>query len=83
MPEDPKHGQPCNGTATDNSYCGYAYNSGSDDNGIAYATYEVSTAFESTGNRTKKAAEDDGQDDLRLEVGIKTIDLDTALTVEA
>ena len=60
MPKDPKHASPCNnGWVTVNATdCAYAYTTSSDDNGIEYGDYEVSTAFENEWNVEKKAKVD-------------------------
>lgn len=49
LPRDPKDGQTCNKsgkTTALNSYCMYSYNVWSDENGIAYWRYVLSTWFE-------------------------------------
>ena len=66
LPSDPKHAQPCNSGATAVE-CAYAYITGPDDNGILYGEYELSTAFENSGNRWSRAEGDSGNDDERLE----------------
>jgi len=66
LAEDPKHGQTCNA-----SRCGYIYNVGIDSVWIERWSFEISTAFENEGNRTKKAVDssDNGNDPARLEFG--------------
>lgn len=70
FPKDPKMNQTCNnaGLATATVICGYSYKAGTDQNGISWGTYEVSTALESLGNVTSRAATDTGDDANRLEV---------------
>lgn len=75
FPSDAKHGQTCNGT---NALCGYAYVTGPDSNTIDYGAYEFSTTFENEANRIRKAENDGGLDDVRLEQGL---DLDALGTV--
>jgi hypothetical protein len=69
LPSDPKHNLTCAGTGAVISRCGYVYNSGTDTNGIANGSYEVSTAFENSGNVKNKAIDDGGNDVIRLEIG--------------
>ncbi|NVP17173.1 prepilin-type N-terminal cleavage/methylation domain-containing protein [Candidatus Gracilibacteria bacterium] len=83
FPKDPKHGQPCNSFGGGTVDCGFAYVTGNDANGILYGTYELSTAFENTGNVTARAATDSGTDNLRLEIGINTSGRDTAVAQDA
>lgn len=55
IPKDPKRGVTCNNSGTlVTEYCDYAYESTSDDNGIANGAYEISTAFESVSNILSK-----------------------------
>ena len=65
LAEDPKNDQTCNG-----SRCWYVYTVWADLVWIVDGSYEVSTAFESEGNRASKAnsASDNWDDDARLEV---------------
>ncbi|MDD4151396.1 MAG: prepilin-type N-terminal cleavage/methylation domain-containing protein [Candidatus Gracilibacteria bacterium] len=70
LPKDPKNGQTCNGDGTNTPMCGYIYGVSSDNNGIEYGEYEISTAYENAGNRTSKAIGDNGNDTLRYEVGL-------------
>ncbi|MDD2907887.1 MAG: type II secretion system protein [Candidatus Gracilibacteria bacterium] len=80
MPSDPKHSQPCNDNGvTGGVDCGYAYITSTDANGILYGTYELSSAFENSGNLTARAESDSGTDDLRLEMGIDTAGNDTVV----
>lgn len=80
LAEDPKHDQTCNG-----SRCGYVYTVGPDLVWINQWSYEISTAFESEGNRESKAIStaDNWEDDNRMEVWIlksttSATDLDTS-----
>lgn len=77
LPSDSKHGQTCNGT---NAICAYAYVTGQDENTIDYGAYEVSTSFENEANRTRKGADDGGDDDTRLESGLRLANLATVVT---
>lgn len=74
LAEDPKHDQTCLG-----SRCWYVYVVWTDDVWIIQWSYEVSTAFENQGNVTNKAesAQDNGDDDNRLELGLETATNDT------
>lgn len=67
LAEDPKHNQTCNG-----SRCWYVYTVGPDLVWINQWSYELSTAFESEGNRESKAVStsDNWDDDNRMEVWI-------------
>ncbi len=85
LPKDPKHSQPCNdgGVTANAPDCGYAYNVSADSNGILFGDFEVSTAFENSGNVAKKAAVDGwgtGVDTTRLEIWT---DLTNTTTVAA
>ena len=80
LPSDPKHGSPCNrwgGTWTSGD-CAYAYLTSTDENWIAYWSYEISTSFENKWNVDSKAAKDSGNDDVRWEAWNK---LDTNTTI--
>lgn len=79
LPSDPKHGQNCNswGAATA-PYCAYMYVGADDINGITLGAYEISSAFENTWNVTWKAAKDDGNDNVRLELGLDLAANDTS-----
>lgn len=71
IPWDSKNGQPCNdGGWSVDVYCGYVYFAWQDDNGIRLGEYEISTAFEASGNVTSKWNGDDGNDPLRFEKGL-------------
>lgn len=71
LPSDPKHGQNCNAGAGTVS-CAYAYVTGPDNNTITQGEYELSSAFENSGNRSNRAANtvDNGNDDERIEKGL-------------
>jgi len=76
--QDGKSGKPAAKSGTDNSFLDYVYvtnNSGD--------YYEVSTAFEASGNvgAERKAGRDYGNDDDRFEIGNALSTLDTSLTV--
>lgn len=64
LPKDPKNGETCNQAS-----CVYVYTVRADDNNIERGQYEVSTAFENSGNRTSKAQTDGWNDNARLESG--------------
>lgn len=73
FPKDGKHAQPCNGSSAANTVdCGLAYITSADANGIQLWAYELSTAFENSGNRTSKAQVDNGNDALRWETWLLT-----------
>ncbi len=82
LPSDPKSWQ-----ASANSVFDYTYNVSADANTIPEQQYELSTHFEQSGNISKKAATDNGDDPYRLEIGISlqdwsnttAVDLDTGL----
>jgi len=74
LPRDPKDGQSCNGSTE----CGYAYMVSDDSNGITAWAYELSIGFENSANKEQKAAKDGGNDPLRFELSIWTMNLDTA-----
>lgn len=65
LPQDPKITQ-----AHINSVFEYFYNSGPDNNGILGQVYEISTTFENSWSRSKKAWKDGWDDDNRMEIGI-------------
>lgn len=85
IPTDSKFAQPCNngGTAADTPDCAYAYVVASDNNGITFGEYELSTAFENLGNVQKKADTDGGGtvggQKVRYEVGLDTASNDTSV----
>lgn len=70
LPSDPKHTQSCNNWWSWSVACSYAYVAWNDNNGITLGEYELSTAFENAGNVTNRAADDNGDDDLRFEAGL-------------
>ena len=76
-PSDPKTGQ-AGWTAFD-----YLYNVSADSNAITNQEFELSTTYEQTANRTEKAAKDNGNDDLRLEVWVNVNDTQHLTTVNS
>ena len=75
LPKDWKDGQTCNnGWGNTATICSYTYAVWDDANGISAWSYEFSTAFENSGNVSKKANDTTGNnwwnDDLRFEVGL-------------
>lgn len=87
FPSDPKYASNCNNAANAATQsCAYAYITWQDNNGIDYGEYEISTAFENSGNVTEKAAKDGGwaAGELnRLEIGIDTANNVTAVAAGA
>lgn len=83
FPSDSKYAANCNNAANAATpSCAYAYITWQDNNGIDYGEYEISTAFENSGNVTEKAAKDGGwaAGELnRLEIGIDTANNVTAV----
>lgn len=80
MPKDPKNGQTCNNNGwTTDVACAYVYVVANDSNGITNGEFEVSSAFEASGNMTGPALNDDGNDVLRLEEGLNIWTLNTSL----
>lgn len=77
LPKDSKHGEGCSGSWAATTDCALAYLADDDENGIELWIYELSTAFENSGNRTSKGETDNGNDNLRWETGISIGDLDT------
>jgi len=65
LPQDPKITQ-----AHTHSVFEYFYNTGQDNNGILGQVYEISTTFENSWSRSKKAWKDGWDDDNRMEIGI-------------
>lgn len=74
LPKDPKNGQTCNWDWTNTPVCWYIYWVSSDNNGIEYWEYEISTAYENSWNRTNKSVWDNWDDDLRYEVWLDVWD---------
>lgn len=76
LPTDPKYTANCNNAGNSSTQaCSYAYKTAQDANGIDYGEYEISTAFENSGNVTEKAAKDGwgpAGELNRLEIGIDT-----------
>jgi prepilin-type N-terminal cleavage/methylation domain-containing protein len=82
LPKDSKHGEGCSGSWAANTVdCALAYIALADENGIELWIYELSTAFENSGNRTSKAETDNGNDNLRWETGISiwSTDMDSSI----
>lgn len=77
LPTDPKSGQANANTAFD-----YLYNVGTDENGVLFQEYELSTTFEQNGNISSKAVNDGWADSYRLEIGLD-LDDSTNLGSEA
>lgn len=85
IPKDGKHAQPCNNSGGAGTDCAYAYIAWADDNGIEYGFYEVSTAFENSGNVSARANNDtdNGNDAGRLELWVGVASLNTTVAANA
>lgn len=74
LPKDPKNWQTCNWDWTNIPVCWYIYWVSSDNNGIEFWEYEISTSYENSWNRLSKWVGDNGEDDLRYEVWLDVWD---------